>query len=770
MEGKFYLGKIFEDGKLKDPVLYKASHLTTHAMVFGMTGSGKTGLCIDLLEEAIDEGIPIIAVDPKGDVANLALIFDELTPERFLPWISQEEAAIKGKTPEAYAAEMAERWKKGLEEWGIGEDRLRRVREKSSLRIFTPGSTAGELVNIITGFERPPADFNSDPELAIEKIKNSVSALLSLLGMDTDPIKSSPHILLSSIIEYFWRQGKTVSLEDLILSIQHPPIKKLGVFDVDSIMDEKDRMDFALAVNNLVASPNFRLWREGFPLDGAALYRKSEAGKTPVNIFYIAHLSESERMFFVSLLFNEVLAFIRTQPGSSQLKYLLYMDEIYGYLPAYPLNPPSKNPLLLLLKQARAFGLGIVLVTQNPKDVDYKGLTNMGTWFIGRLQAEGDRERVLEGLEGAVGSQGIPLDKEKIRKIITGLSSRVFLMHDAKEGSPEVFKTRWAMSYLAGPLTRRQIKILKEQRGWVPSQVSSTVERKEKQDEAEAGLLPYPPSPPPGLDVYYESKDLENPTYEPWLLFEAEVLFDEPKLGFYHRKRIRTAVKIEGKEMEEFKGELQTNPPDNAKFKPLPSGFGLKAINAVKKRFKDHLLSRMKLDLFYNRQLKLLSEPGESREAFALRCRQVVDGRLQREMEAMREKYQRRLEKLEDTLMKEKDRLEMLEARYKGRVAEEALSVGETILRIALGGKPTTALSRSARKRRMSAETKRRIAEKKHRIEDIKEDMVELQREMEEKARIIREKYLKTVEAIEPYPVRLEKDDIVISSVALLWR
>ncbi|MCD6454936.1 MAG: DUF87 domain-containing protein [Candidatus Aminicenantes bacterium] len=332
-------------------------------MVFGMTGSGKTGLCIDLLEEAIDEGIPIVAVDPKGDVANLALIFGELTSDKFLPWISREEAEVKGKTPEAYAEEVAERWRKGLEEWGIGEERLRRLREKSFLRIFTPGSTAGELVNIITGFENPPSDFSSDPELAIEKIKNSVSALLSLLGMDTDPIKSSPHILLSSIIEYFWRQGKTIALEDLILSIQHPPIKKLGVFDVDSIMSKKERMEFALAVNNLVASPNFRLWREGFPLDGSKLYKKTEQGKIPVSIFYIAHLSDSERMFFVSLLFNEVLAFIRTQPGSSQLKYLLYMDEIYGYLPAYPLNPPSKNPLLLLLKQARAFGLGVVLVT-----------------------------------------------------------------------------------------------------------------------------------------------------------------------------------------------------------------------------------------------------------------------------------------------------------------------------------------------------------------------------------------------------------------------
>jgi len=739
-------------------------------MVFGMTGSGKTGLCIDLLEEAIDEGIPIVAVDPKGDVANLALIFGELTSDKFLPWISREEAEVKGKTPEAYAEEVAERWRKGLEEWGIGEERLRRLREKSFLRIFTPGSTAGELVNIITGFENPPSDFSSDPELAIEKIKNSVSALLSLLGMDTDPIKSSPHILLSSIIEYFWRQGKTIALEDLILSIQHPPIKKLGVFDVDSIMSKKERMEFALAVNNLVASPNFRLWWEGFPLDGSKLYKKTEQGKIPVSIFYIAHLSDSERMFFVSLLFNEVLAFIRTQPGSSQLKYLLYMDEIYGYLPAYPLNPPSKNPLLLLLKQARAFGLGVVLVTQNPKDVDYKGLTNMGTWFIGRLQAEGDRERVIEGLEGAVGAQGIPLDKEKIRRLITGLSSRVFIMHDAREGTPKVFKTRWAMSYLAGPLTRKQIKMLNQNKDLSLTLTSESLKKKEFSVEEDASLLPYPSSPLPGMKVFYESSDEEVPVYEPWLLFETEVIFDEPKLGFYHRKRIRSALKIGDNALEEFKSELQTVHPEGARFKPLPSKFGLRDINKMKQRFKEVLLSEMKLDLFYNRNLKLLSHPGESREDFILRCRKVVEGRARRETESLRERYQRRLEKLEDSLEREKARLETLETTYKGRVAEEALSVGETLLRLALGGKPTTALSRSARKRRMSAETKRRIAEKKQRIEDIKEKILILQNEIQKKIEEIQNKYKTIVSGIEPYPVRLEKQDIIISNVFLIWR
>ncbi len=759
MEGKFYLGKKFDGENLGEKLLYKSSHLTTHAVVFGMTGSGKTGLCIDLLEEAALQNIPIIAIDPKGDVSNLALVFPDLKPEDFLPWISQEEASIKGKTREEYAREMAEKWRNGLQSWDITPERLREFREKVRVRIFTPGSTAGLQVNIISGFEKPPTDFNQDPELYLEKIKNSVSALLNLLGEEADPLKNPAHIFLSTIIEYFWRMGRGITLEDLILAIQQPPIKKMGVFDIDTIFPPQERLALALKMNNLVASPNFRLWRQGEALDASTLYRGD--GKTPINIFYISHLSERERMFFVSLLFNEVLSFVRTLPGSSQLKYILYMDEIYGYLPPYPYNPPSKNPLLLLLKQARAFGLGVVLVTQNPKDIDYKGLTNIGTWFIGKLQAEGDRERVLEGLEGAITSQGVEINRGELARILQGLSSRVFLLHDAKGKGPQIFKTRWAMSYLAGPLTRLQIKSLNQGKPAPTPRVEKT--------PAQENYLSYPPASPAGLDVFYEDTDSPRPLYSPHLLASVEVLFDEPRFGFYQREKLRLATDLKGERMEEFQGELREKPGEGARFLPLPASLTVKTINSLKKRIKDHLIATKKIILYRNPSLKLISQMGEDRAAFELRCREAAQGRMRREMEKIKDKYSRKLQSLETKLRSAQARLEGLKARYKGRAAEEALSIGEILLGLALGRKPTTVLTRTARRRRMTAETKHKMESIQERIEDIKERISLLQEEMEKEEAMLKEKYARMAEDIREHPVTLERNDVIISDLALAW-
>ncbi len=759
MEGKFYIGKKVQNGILGEKLLYKASHLTTHAVVFGMTGSGKTGLCIDLLEEAALQRVPIIAIDPKGDVTNLALVFPELTPESFLPWISEEEASFKGKTKEEYARELADKWRKGLQTWDISPERLKEFREKVQVRIFTPGSTAGLLVNIVSGFEKPPYDFHQDPELYLEKIKNSVSALLNLLGEEADPLKNPAHIFLSTIIEHFWSKGRELSLENLILAIQQPPIKKMGVFDIDTIFPPQQRLSLALKMNNLVASPNFRLWRQGQPLDPSSLYVGE--GKTPINIFYIAHLSEKERMFFVSLLFNEVLSFVRTLPGSSQLKYLLYMDEIFGYLPPYPYNPPSKNPLLLLLKQARAFGLGLVLVTQNPKDIDYKGLTNIGTWFIGKLQAEGDRERVLEGLQGAITSQGIEINRSELAKILQGLSSRNFILHDAREGGPTLFKTRWAMSYLAGPLTRRQIKSLnKGKKIRRPSEERQTPREK---------YLSYPPSPPAGLETLFEDTDTSNPVYSPYLLASVELLFDEPKFGFYYRERLRIVTDLQGENIEEFEGELRSSPVEGARFLPFPSPLTVKALNSLRKKLKERLLATRKTTLYRNPSLKLVSQVGEDREAFKLRCREAAQGRMRRELEKIKEKYARKLQALEGKLRTAQARLEGMEARYKGRMAEEALSIGEILLGLALGRKPTTVLTRTARRRRMTAEAKHKIESIQERIEDLKERISLLQQEMEREEELIREKYARILEDIREHTVNLERNDILISDLTLAW-
>lgn len=459
-DGKFFLGKDSEKGDtLGADFYYKADQLTTHAMILGMTGSGKTGLCLDLAEEAILEDIPLIIIDPKGDIANLALLFPEFRGADFQPWISPLEAEQKGITPERLAEETAEKWKKGLESWGISHEMVRQAKDKAEIRIFTPGSSAALQVNILEGFQKPAVDFHADEEAMVERIQNAVSALLALLEVDNDPLKSKPHILISNIIEHYWRMGRSVSIGELIVNLQKPPIRKLGIFDVDQLMPEKERSQLAFEINNIIAAPGFRFWTSGAPLSAAEFFRRRN-GRNPVNIFYIAHLSDSERMFFVTLLLNEVLYWMRSQPGSGKLKALLYMDEIFGYLPPYPQNPPSKKPLMFLLKQARAFGLGVMLATQNPKDIDYKALTNMGTWFVGKLQADGDRERVMEGITGVTDASGAVVDSDRIKQLMSGLSNRRFLVKNVHEPGVKVFQSRWAMSYLAGPLTRLQLKTL----------------------------------------------------------------------------------------------------------------------------------------------------------------------------------------------------------------------------------------------------------------------------------------------------------------------
>ncbi|MEP0807512.1 MAG: ATP-binding protein, partial [Chloroflexota bacterium] len=457
--GSFYLGRVYDLDvqKAKDELLlYDAKDLTTHAVCVGMTGSGKTGLCISLIEEAAIDGIPAILIDPKGDLANLLLTFPDLRPEDFLPWINLDDARQKGMSPEEYAAKQAETWRNGLAAWGQSGDRIRRLREAVEMRIYTPGSSAGLPVSILNSFAAPAPALLEDNDLLRERISTTAASLLGLAGIDADPVQSREHILLSTIIETAWRQGQNLDLASLIQQVQNPPVTKIGVLDLETFYPSKDRFGLVMALNNLLASPGFSAWMQGTPLDiGQILYTPS--GKPRLAIFSIAHLSDAERMFFVSLLMNQVLSWMRGQPGTTSLRALVYMDEIFGYLPPTS-NPPSKLPMLTLLKQARAFGVGMVLATQNPVDLDYKALTNIGTWFIGRLQAERDKARLLDGLESA--AAGARFERAEMDKIISSLGNRVFLMNNVHEDAPELMQTRWALSYLRGPLTRDQIKVL----------------------------------------------------------------------------------------------------------------------------------------------------------------------------------------------------------------------------------------------------------------------------------------------------------------------
>src|SRR6266850_3940884 len=459
--GAFYLGRPYDPTtKAAEPglILYDSKDLVTHAVCVGMTGSGKTGLCIDLLEEAALDGIPAIAIDPKGDLTNLMLAFPDLRPQDFRPWINEDDARAKSMSPDDYATQQAKLWKDGLASWGQDGDRIRRLKDAADFAIYTPGSSAGIPISIVASFAAPAHAVRDDSELLRDRVTTTASSLLGLLGIAADPIQSREHILLANLFTKAWSAGEDLDLSALITQIQTPPLTRVGALDLESFYPAKERAQLAVKMNNLLASPGFTAWLEGVPLDIGQLLR-SESGKPRVAIISIAHLSETERMFFVSLLLNQVLDWVRSQSGTTSLRAILYMDEIFGFFPPVA-EPPSKRPLLTLLKQARAFGLGIMLTTQNPVDLDYKGLANTGTWFLGRLQTERDRARVLDGLEGASASAHAEFDKAKIGALLSGLSQRIFLMNNVHEDAPVVFESRWAMSYLRGPLTRDQIKRL----------------------------------------------------------------------------------------------------------------------------------------------------------------------------------------------------------------------------------------------------------------------------------------------------------------------
>jgi hypothetical protein len=462
----FYLGRYYdpENQAITDEIVYYESRdLTTHAVVVGMTGSGKTGLCITLLEEAIMDGIPSVIIDPKGDITNLMLAFSDLRPENFLPWINAGDAARSGLSPEEYAQDIAQRWREGLDSWGIGPQRIETYRNSARFNIYTPGSDSGMPISILAQMKAPREGWAGGEEFHREHIRALVTAILSMIGMKkVNPVKDREHVLISNIFEYSWRQGRDVTMQDIVLQVQRPPFERLGAFDIETFFPEKERFKLAIELNNIIAAPSFQSWLEGEPLDfQRILFEQTPQGNKPrVNIFYIAHLSDEQRSFIITLILESILAGMRQMRGTSSLRALFYFDEVFGHLPPYPRNPPTKEPLLRLLKQGRAFGIGAVLATQNPGDLDYKGLTNAGTWFIGRLQTENDKKKVLDGLTTA-STVNNPLDVDTLNNLISSVEPRVFVMNNVHEsGGPRLMHSRWAMSFLSGPLTRQQVSNL----------------------------------------------------------------------------------------------------------------------------------------------------------------------------------------------------------------------------------------------------------------------------------------------------------------------
>ncbi len=498
----FYLGRQYDPqtGKVTSNVVYyDARDLTTHAVVVGMTGSGKTGLCITLLEEAILDGIPAIVIDPKGDITNLLLNFPDLRPEDFQPWVNIDDARRAGMEVDAFAADVAHRWREGLASWGIVPDRMRWLKQVGKFSIYTPGSEAGLPVSILASLRAPRDGWEGSEETNREMINGIVTALLALVGRNAQPLQDKEHVLVSNIFEHAWRQGRDLTLEDIILQVQRPPFNRLGVFPIDEYISERQRSKLAMELNSIVAAPSFQSWLNGEPMDIHRLLYTPD-GMPRVSIFYTAHLSEAERQFVITLILENALGWMRTQSGTTSLRALLYIDEMFGYFPPHPRNPPTKEPLLRLLKQARAFGLGLILATQNPGDLDYKGLTNAGTWFIGRLQTDNDKQRVITGLQ-ALADADNSLSIKAAERLIADIPPRVFLMHNVHdESGPVMLHTRWAMSYLRGPLTRQQINILMSaQRGALMRQFGAPIQPTGQLPPAPQSITAPPPAAPVGF-------------------------------------------------------------------------------------------------------------------------------------------------------------------------------------------------------------------------------------------------------------------------------
>jgi len=707
--GVFYLGRPYDLAKKKPKkgwLLYDSKDLVTHAVCVGMTGSGKTGLCLGLLEEAAIDGIPALVIDPKGDLANLLLTFPQLRGEDFAPWINEDDARKKGLTPADYAGQQAELWKKGLAEWGQDGDRIARLKEAADFVIYTPGSNAGIPVSILASFAAPAQAVLDDAELLRERIGTTVTGLLRLLGIEADPIQSREHILLSTILDHAWRGGRDLDLASLIQQIQQPPVAKVGVLDLDSFFPSKDRFNLAMKLNNLLAAPGFSAWLEGVPLEIDRMLHTPE-GKPRIAIFSIAHLNDAERMFFVTLLLSQTLGWMRTQSGTTSLRAMLYMDEIFGYFPPVA-NPPSKAPLLTLLKQARAFGVGVVLATQNPVDLDYKGLANTGTWFIGRLQTERDKARVLEGLEGAAAGSGKKFDRQKMEQLLAGLGSRVFLLNNVHEDAPEVFESRWTLSYLRGPLTRSQIKTLMEP-AWGTGQAASgqRVERVPPSDTSRPLPLAARPVLPPEVPQYFVPVRGSQPAgsalvYRPMLLGIAQVRVADVKAGVDVTQDVAFLSAIndapvpvnwdEAHEAGLAVSDLDQTPQAAASFASLPaSAVKAKNYEVWGKDFAAWLYRTQSATLFKSAQLNLLSKPGETERDFRIRLQQAVHERRDQDTERLRQRYASKFASLQERKRRAEQSVAREEEQANQSKVQAAISVGATLLQAFMGRKSVSA-------------------------------------------------------------------------------
>jgi hypothetical protein len=731
--------------------------LTTHAVCVGMTGSGKTGLCVGLIEELAGAGVPVIAIDPKGDLTNLALT--EPSPE------------------------MAKTWADGQAGWGFGKPEVQRWADKVTVRIWTPGSDAGLSVNVLAALRRPLGEM--DDEARRELVLGSVSSLLGLVGESVDPVRSPAHIVLSRILEEAWARGDDPDLEALLGALVDPPFAKVGVFPTDKFYPPDDRFSLAMRLNALLASPAFAAWSTGERLDVPALVAPV-GGKTPINIFTIAHLSEQERQFFVGILLDRIAAWTRTLSGSSQLRAVVFFDEVWGYLPPHPKDPPAKRPILSLMKQARAVGVSTILATQNPVDLDYKALSNAGTWLVGRLQTRNDRDRVAEGLTAS------GMDRAQVDAMLDKVGPRKFVLQQAGKGA-RIFETRWTRVWLAGPLTRPQLRALAEARGAgrptrpEVAKVSATVAPKPLASTATPNAPRYA-----GAQWYLDprftfSARLEG-AFEPWaephretvhhrpaLMVRLALRFDEEKAGYVDERQetrvyfpLEESLPLAPLVLPIRETDLRDTAPPSSSWDPLPHW--LDEPKEVERAVKDvvaAVISEETQSMWVNPPLKLNGHPNETREAFDARCGAEVNERIDEALAALKDKYEKRSDALEEKIRRAEERRDREAQTHSSRQTEEWVNVGETVLSFFTGRRKS--LTTAASKRRQVMNAAGRVDALDADLAALRDEAYSLEQEIEAKALEITGRERRALAATVEREVRLEREDVRVLGAGVLW-
>ncbi len=778
--GIFYLGKEVnaETQELTDElVLYKNKNLTTHAALIGMTGSGKTGLGIGMIEEAILDNIPTIIIDPKGDMGNLLLSFPELKPKDFEPWIDPGTAESKGLSVKELAAKTAALWDTGIQSWHQDKSRIKKLKESAEYVIYTPGSSAGVQLSVLSSFNAPSEDVIDDPDSFTAMINSTVSSLLALIKFKGDALQSKEYLLLSSIFVHLWKKGISITLEELIGYVANPPFDKIGVLPLKSFYTQTQRLNLAMKLNTVLASPSFSTWTEGETLDIKNLLYTKE-GKAKVSILSIAHLDESQRMFFVTLFLNRYISWMRNQQGTSSLRTVLYMDEIFGFFPAVS-NPPSKKPMLLLLKQARAFGVGIILATQNPIDLDYKGLSNIGTWFIGRLQTKQDKERVMDGLvKGGENS----LDKKEIEKLLSNIKSRVFLFKSAHEDRLKLMQTRWVLSYLRGPLSKKEVrKLMKHKKAEIkPADTTKPAIKKAVPSKTVSNVVQTMVSD--NVQQYYSVNTPygQKVQYAPFLLTQGNVKFVNAKRGIDIEKQFakkypldKSMSNIDFNIAEDFRFDadlFDKKPLEQSKFYALPAFIAdLKNLKPLEKNFADYLYRTNKLELYKCTELKAESKPGELISDFKIRLAEIIRDKKAQAVDSLSKKYGTKGDRLQDKYARLRIKLQKERADVSAKQTDTAMSLGMAVLGTFLGGSTKSKVRRGMSSAGKISKEKNDVRRVENEIKQLKKDMQELRNDLSVEINAIKKKYKIESYKIETFHIKPRKTDIFNIKAALLW-